>query len=75
MASIPTKRTQASSGTSFEEQAIYYYIKQLFRDAVNRGIYSFNDNESIELDIYIPCLRFAIEYDGAYWHNRKAFHR
>lgn len=72
MASIPTKRAQASSGTSFEEQAIYYYIKQLFQDAVNRGKYSFNENESIELDIYIPCLHFAIEYDGAYWHKDKA---
>lgn len=71
MASIPTKRTQASSGTSFEEQAIYYYIKQLFQDAVNRGKYSFNENENIELDIYIPCLHFAIEYDGAYWHKDK----
>lgn len=72
MASIPTKRAQASSGTSFEEQAIYYYIKQLFQDAVNRGKYSFNEDESIELDIYIPCLHFAIEYDGAYWHKDKA---
>lgn len=71
MASIPTKRTQVSSGTSFEEQAIYYYIKQLFQDTVNRGKYSFNENESIELDIYIPCLHFAIEYDGAYWHKDK----
>lgn len=64
-------KKNSSSGTSFEEQAIYYYIKQIFPDAVNRGKYSFDESENIELDIYIPCLHFAIEYDGAYWHKDK----
>ena len=64
------KRT-TPNGTSFEEQAIFYYVKNFFPDAINRGKYSFYENEKIELDIYIPCLRLAIEYDGAYWHTNK----
>jgi len=27
----------------------------------------------LELDIYIPELKFAIEYNGNYWHNKNAF--
>jgi very-short-patch-repair endonuclease len=27
-------------------------------------------NKRFELDIYIPSLRKAIEYDGEYWHGR-----
>ena len=67
-----SKNSHSPSGTSFEEQAIYYYIKQLFSDAINRGNYSFDEKEKIELDIYIPSLHFAIEYDGVYWHKEKA---
>jgi hypothetical protein len=31
------ERMRSPQGTSFEEQAIYYYVKQLFKDAINRG--------------------------------------
>ena len=34
--------------------------------------YSFIENENIELDIYIPSLHLAIEYDGAHWHKNKS---
>ena len=63
---------QSTSGTSFGEQTIFFYIKQIFPDAINRGKYSFVENENIELDIYIPSLHFAIEYDGAHWHKNKS---
>ena len=59
-------------GTSFDEQTIFFYIKQIFPDAINRGKYSFVENENIELDIYIPSLHLAIEYDGAHWHKNKS---
>lgn len=51
--------------TSFPEQAIYYYIKKLFPDAIN------GDKEKVgmELDIYIPSLNVGIEYDGYAWHK------
>lgn len=49
---------------SFCEQAVYYYIKQSFPDAIN------GDNHiGMELDIYIPSISVAIEYDGEAWHN------
>ena len=66
-----TERMRSPQGTSFEEQAIYYYVKQLFKDTINRGKYTFDDSGEIEIDIYIPSLHFAIEYDGAFWHKNK----
>ena len=69
---IEKQARQSTSGTSFDEQTIFFYIKQIFPDAINRGKYSFVENENIELDIYIPSLHFAIEYDGAHWHKNKS---
>ena len=59
--------------TSFPEQALYYYIKQLYPDTINRyrGIF----NNGMELDIYVPSIRFAVEFDGAFWHNTEDAHR
>lgn len=53
--------------SSFPEQAIFYYVKQIFPSAVN------GDREILEgkeLDIFIPEIKSAIEVDGAYWHNK-----
>ena len=50
--------------SSFPEQLIYYYIKELFSDAINR--YKIGKHE---IDIYIPQLKIGIEYDGEYYHN------
>ncbi len=51
--------------TSFSEQALFYYIKNCFNDAIN------SDMEAIgtELDIYIPSIHTAIEYDSYIWHK------
>ena len=52
--------------TSFPEQAILFYIRKCFPDAVN------NDRsilEGKEIDIYIPSCKTAIEYDGEAWHK------
>ena len=53
--------------SSFPEQAIYYYIKQLFPDAIN----SYRDvfKTSMELDIFIPSINTGIEYDGKTYHS------
>ena len=59
--------------TSFPEQAIYYYIRKLYPDAVNR-FHDIFDNR-MELDIYIPSIRFAVEFDGATWHGTEDAHR
>lgn len=55
--------------TSFPEQAVLYYIKKYYPDAIN------SDKERIgmELDIYIPQLDIAIEYDGKTWHNNNSY--
>ncbi len=50
--------------TSFPEQAIYFYIKRLFPDAING-----DHHLKMELDIYIPSKKVAIEYDGMFWHK------
>ena len=55
------------SQTSFPEQAIYYYIKQIFPDVINRYIF---DNR--EIDIFIPSQNIGIEYNGYFSHMRKA---
>ena len=56
----------SQAGTSFIEQAIFYYIKKSFPDALNRYKY-----QNTEFDIYIPSLCLAIEYDGVFYHNSK----
>ena len=51
--------------TSFQEQAVAYYAKKYFSKAV------IGDKKAIgkELDIYIPSIRAAIEYDGVRYHS------
>ena len=53
-------------GTSYPEQAIYFYISKIFPDAVTR-----DQHIGKELDIYIPSIKTAIEYDGSRWHKGK----
>ena len=54
--------------TSFPEQALYYYIKKYYNDAINED----RNAIGMELDIYIPSIKTAIEYDGIAWHNSDA---
>jgi hypothetical protein len=44
-------------------------IQQVYAECVGnvRGIL---ENKKMELDIYLPGLRKAIEFDGDYWHSR-----
>jgi len=51
--------------TSFPEQAIHFYLKETFKDTLNR----FKHNERWEIDVFIPSLNFGIEYDGIRFHN------
>lgn len=59
--------------TSFAEQAVYYYVKKVFPDAVSRYKEIFSN--SMELDIYIPSIKLAIEYDGKAWHKAEKLDR
>ena len=60
--------------TSFPEQAIFYYIKKIYPDALNRCTQQLGGKR--ELDIFIPSKQVGIEYDGSVWHSsEKALNR
>lgn len=61
-------KCKAGNQTSFPEQAIFYYIKQIFPDAINRYRDIFDNG--MELDIFIPSKNIAIEYDGSFYHKK-----
>lgn len=53
-------------GTSFPEQATFYYFSFWYTDAISR--YKLNRTE---FDVYSPSCKIAIEYDGWAWHKGK----
>lgn len=53
--------------SSFNEKVIFYYIKKLFNDAKENYRADFLNRK--ELDIFVPSLSLAIEYDGEYYHK------
>ncbi len=60
----------AGRQTSFAEQAFYFYIKKIHPDAINRYTEIFRNG--MEVDIYIPSMKIAVEYDGVYWHKNRS---
>ena len=52
------------SKTSFPEQAIFFYFRQV-TTAYNRYLI----DSKTEIDIYLPEYKIGIEYDGAYFHK------
>lgn len=63
-------KSNSNNGTSLVEQSLFYFLKMFFPDAVNRHCIKHNGMR-IEIDIYLPSLNYAIEYDGSYWHENK----
>ena len=53
--------------TSFPEQAIYFYLRQVYPDAIS-GYLLPSTNKSV--DVFLPTLNIGVEYDG-YWHKKK----
>ena len=53
--------------TSMPEKAVYFYVLKYFKDAIDN--YKIYENRKSEIDIYVPSLRLAIEYDGERWHQ------
>lgn len=71
-------RCMRHKGTSFPEQAIFFYLKKMFPDTINSytEIFPSDKHSAMELDVYIPSVRTGIEYDGAAWHHgKRAFER
>lgn len=54
--------------TSFPEQAVFFYLRKVYPDALDRY---YLPGSKTELDIFIPSLSLGIEYDGVYWHKAK----
>lgn len=72
----PNSRVNMNSGcpycakrqmTSYPEQALYYYLKTIYKDAING--YKNPQKNITEIDIYIPSIKTGIEYDGKQWHK------
>ena len=59
--------------TSFAEQTVLFYVKKLYPNAVGRFTDIFENG--MELDIYIPDIHYAIEYDGSFWHKQSKYDR
>lgn len=59
---------QKNHHTSLPEQIVYFYVKQAFPDTVN-GFAIRSKGKPRSVDIYIPSLNLAIEYDGSRWHK------
>lgn len=51
--------------TSFQEKALLFYLRTHFPEA---GKLDRWQEFGVELDIYIPSIKAAVEYDGCKWH-------
>lgn len=51
--------------TSFPEQAIYFYFKQVTNAKNRQAVYG------KEIDIYLQDINIGIEYNGMYWHQNR----
>lgn len=56
--------SKAVTSTSFQEQSILYYMYKAGIEVLSRELVF-----GVELDLYIPTHRIAIEYDGEAWHR------
>lgn len=59
---IDVPSNQSSRGEAF----LYCLLKQIFSDTLHREIIS-----KTEVDIFIPSIKLAVEYDGSYYHKNK----
>ena len=62
----PLEIDKQSTQTSHAEAFFYCLLKKIFSDAIHRA-----KVQAIEMDIYIPSINVAIEYDGSHYHKDK----
>ena len=57
--------------TSKQENDLYNFIKTCTSNRIYRNVKNIicDNNQKYELDIYIPKLKIAFEYNGTYWHS------
>lgn len=60
---------KCNNSSSKAEKEIYEYISSIIgsENVIERDRKTLPEGK--EIDIYIPSLKIAIEYDGLYWHN------
>lgn len=54
------------------ETEIFNFIESLYHDTIVRNVHNIIPHR--ELDIYLPDIRKAIEYNGTYWHADPRFY-
>ena len=57
------------NSSSFPQEAIYFYIRREYPDALNKYTKLFDNG--MEIDVFIPSKMIGIEYDGPY-HSTEA---
>lgn len=55
---------------SVQELEIYQFVKSMYPDTES-GATGLLQSKRLELDIYVPSIKKAIEYDGFYWHKNE----
>ena len=73
---VPTSHLRGSLGckscagtsSSRGEESLYLFVKSLGVE-VERGRRGLLENPHLELDIYLPKLKLAIEFNGLYYHS------
>ena len=58
--------------TSHAQKEVYEFIKDNYSGEIKQNVRKVLHKR--ELDIYLPELKLAIEYNGVYWHNELALH-
>lgn len=56
---------------SMQELTITFELKHVFKDIDPKGYKTRVDGKLMSVDIYIPSLSLAVEFDGSYWHKGK----
>lgn len=65
------KKYGSETGPSFskKEKEILLYVKSIYNGTIIENNHSVLGNQ--ELDIYLPEMNIAIEFNGAYWHSEQ----
>ena len=63
-----TKCPNCSHRFSKKEDELYEFIKSIYKYKIIRNKRLLNNKE---IDIYLPKLKFGIEFNGLYWHSNK----
>ena len=56
---------------SKQELIITFELKTIFKNIDPKGFKTILDGQLRSIDIFIPLLKLAIEFDGSYWHKDK----